>query len=82
MHDPTLDRKGMIELLLSSGQGLTDGRAPLYPSHWWAHFKFTPINIELTILPKRSRNCALLGHLSSSQPRFSLTKSPEAVLIA
>ena len=20
---------------------------------WWAHFEFTPINIELTILPKK-----------------------------
>ena len=56
----------MIELLLSSGQGLTDGRAPLYPAHWWAHFKFTPINLELTILPKKIEELRIVGALSSS----------------
>jgi len=27
--------------------GLSGGRT------WWAHFEFTPINIKLTILPKK-----------------------------
>jgi len=27
--------------------GLRGGRT------WWAHFEFTPINIKLTILPKK-----------------------------
>jgi hypothetical protein len=34
-----------------------DDRAPLYLADggrtWWAHFEFTRINIELTILPKK-----------------------------
>jgi hypothetical protein len=32
---------------------------------WWAHFEFTRINIELTILPKKIENLREAGALTS-----------------
>ena len=32
---------------------------------WWAHFEFTPINIELTILRKKIEEGALCAHFAS-----------------
>ena len=34
-------------------KGLPNGRAPLYPARWWAHFEFTRIIIAPTILRKK-----------------------------
>ena len=48
------------------------GRAPLYPAYWWAHLKFTPINIKLTILPKKDRGTATFRRRSDQPQAFDI----------
>src|ERR1700676_403936 len=40
---------------------------------WWGHFEFTRINIELTILYKKSRTCSLWGRIQRSMVQINKT---------
>jgi hypothetical protein len=39
--------------LFRSRLGFTGRPTTAQSGHWWAHLEFTPINIRLTILPKK-----------------------------